>query len=521
VRGLLGTESDVKQNSQRMVLGVIGGLLGAGALAAYLFHARGVWAVSKYTKELEAKGEKLTVDEVLPKAVPPDHNSIGLWRSAMRHWWTNAYVLQTNLPQAMHAVAPGKAVIAWKQPDIRGDGTNTWEQLEADLEKQSNSLASLEAIINRPMLDFYLDYKQGYTLLLPHLAPLKQASVRLNAAALSELRRGDTARAARRIRATLALVKATEDERCVISQLVRMAMTHLALAANWELLQAPTLADADLAQLQQDWMGLEFMQASENALLLERALNQELAEQMRNSSSQFRTTMGSWGTRSSGSGGGWLDRVGQTASDKTKETLWRYAWSYPDQLQSLKGLQAILESMRMLREGKTFKEALDYENKRLDALGIRHLARDRDEPLFLGGPDPRFLFTQGVLAVQRVPVRLLSVEAGREMVVTAIALKRYQLSYGEYPTQLAALAPAFIPATPHDPVDGQALRYRRNADGSFLLYSIGDDGVDNGGDPNCATNSKVVSWQRGRDFVWPSPATEKEIQAAEEKNRSK
>ena len=43
--------------------------------------------------------------------------------------------------------------------------------------------------------------------------------------------------------------------------------------------------------------------------------------------------------------------------------------------------------------------------------------------------------------------------------------------------------PEFVPKVPLDPVDGQPLRYRRNADGTFLLYSVGENGKDDGGNP--------------------------------------
>ena len=35
-----------------------------------------------------------------------------------------------------------------------------------------------------------------------------------------------------------------------------------------------------------------------------------------------------------------------------------------------------------------------------------------------------------------------------------------------------------LASVPLDAVDGQPLRYRRNADGTFSLYSIGENGVD-------------------------------------------
>jgi hypothetical protein len=116
-------------------------------------------------------------------------------------------------------------------------------------------------------------------------------------------------------------------------------------------------------------------------------------------------------------------------------------------------------------------------------------------------------------------------EAAKQTVVAAIALKRYQIKNGNYPSELNSLAPEFIPAVPLDPADGQPLRYRGNADGTFLLYSIGENGLDNGGDPTVAkgADGKNLQWlnPRALDWVWPQPATEAEIQAYYQKLSSK
>src|ERR1022692_2022231 len=77
------------------------------------------------------------------------------------------------------------------------------------------------------------------------------------------------------------------------------------------------------------------------------------------------------------------------------------------------------------------------------------------------------------------------------------------------------LAPEFFPAVPIDPYDGKSLRYHPNDDGTYLLYSVGEDGRDDGGDPtNVASGSSSFYWQnnRARDWVWPQPATDEEIQ---------
>ena len=63
----------------------------------------------------------------------------------------------------------------------------------------------------------------------------------------------------------------------------------------------------------------------------------------------------------------------------------------------------------------------------------------------------------------------------------ACALERYRLAHHDYPETLAALTPQFIDRIPLDIVNGQPMRYRRNSDGQFVLYSIGWNETDDGG----------------------------------------
>jgi hypothetical protein len=82
----------------------------------------------------------------------------------------------------------------------------------------------------------------------------------------------------------------------------------------------------------------------------------------------------------------------------------------------------------------------------------------------------------------------------------ACALERYHLAKGEYPEALDALVPQFIEMLPHDIINGEPLKYRRTAEGSFLLYSVGWNETDDGGQavahPELAENLKM------RDWVW-------------------
>jgi len=180
----------------------------------------------------------------------------------------------------------------------------------------------------------------------------------------------------------------------------------------------------------------------------------------------------------------------------------------------LKGDQILLETARLVRSNGCFHEALRLQQSRLEALGIRRTNNDDGFKMSPPDLDFRSLLSQSVLSLDRVLQRVMAIEVSRQLVITATALKRCQLRHGRYPADLAALVPEFLPAIPHDPVDGKPFRYRVNTDGSFNLYSVGEDGEDNGGDPKPADEKfKSLQWQRGRDWVWPQPARPAEIEA--------
>ena len=112
-------------------------------------------------------------------------------------------------------------------------------------------------------------------------------------------------------------------------------------------------------------------------------------------------------------------------------------------------------------------------------------------------------------------------ETMKNIVISAIALKRYQTRHNQLPDTLAMLVPNLLPSVPVDCIDDRPLRYHLNDDGTFMLYSVGFNGKDDGGDPALLKNAETADedldyydWlsNRALDWVWPQPATEKEIQ---------
>jgi hypothetical protein len=63
----------------------------------------------------------------------------------------------------------------------------------------------------------------------------------------------------------------------------------------------------------------------------------------------------------------------------------------------------------------------------------------------------------------------------------AAALAVYRARHGEYPADLAALVPEILPETPLDLYSDKPFLYERKPDGGYLLYSVYENGVDDGG----------------------------------------
>jgi hypothetical protein len=82
----------------------------------------------------------------------------------------------------------------------------------------------------------------------------------------------------------------------------------------------------------------------------------------------------------------------------------------------------------------------------------------------------------------------------------ACALERHRLARGDFPQTLTTLIPDFADEIPQDVINGQSLRYTKRDDGRFLLYSVGWNGVDDGG-VACYSYPGVPDPLRG-DWVW-------------------
>ena len=155
------------------------------------------------------------------------------------------------------------------------------------------------------------------------------------------------------------------------------------------------------------------------------------------------------------------------------------------------------------------RRKLQFAKQAIKSRSYRHWAEnvgDPEYPVWI----PFYLISRNLRPTGAHLKNLIYDESRRSISVTVIALKRFHLARGHYPDSLSEQVPRFEESVPVDWFDGAPLRYRRTDSSDFLLWSIGEDGIDNGGDPVSAGHYSSI-WDMGHDWVWPRPTPPCEV----------
>jgi hypothetical protein len=487
-------------NRRRIILKAIKVVLGV-AIIIFVIHCSLRFNVASYIATLKARGEPMELAQVVPPLTPVGQNGVPQVIDALTNQVTEN-IETNNLPTSLFVIAPGKVMAVWKQSDVCSpDGTNTWEQLGAILASAKTNLTSFRQMTNYPVLDFQLDYQKYWTVRLFHLAPLRWAAEWLSVSAIYNLHQGHMTEACADVHAMLAIVKGQTEEPLNMSQKVRMAFLYISADATWEILQSTNVSEDALVQLQQDWESLEIMKPVERAYLMQRVQEIHLLEHYRQYPDEL------WRG---------VSGHGEGIQRSMTKYYWRWYSAYADEKRAAQIYQVLVEATRLAETAHSFQMAQSFIGTGFARLGIKK--PEADDDWFLMDVDE---FSVGSLysfeaefSYSLLP-RGLASETTRNLVIAAIAIKRYELQHSQPPDTLETLMPDFLKTDPIDWMDGAPLRYRHNPDGTFLLYSVGSNGVDDNGDPTMPTGTKNYSfyWDNfdARDLVWPQPATADEI----------
>ena len=459
-------------------------------------------ALADYKAKLRAQGEKLTFVE-LGCPFPLETNAnLENFSALVDRLQGKSQIPGAGYVEPIQYESPGRALVIWAGGSMATTNSSyipTWEQLSTDMQAAAELLAELRAELEHP--PSYVGY--DYTNYAPTNWPSKlfvhkrKAAQFLAADSIAALHEHELARAQTDLHALTQLTQVHRDDITLVSAMIRVAIANLGLNVTWQSLQAEGWDEAALARLQRDWEAVDLIAGLEKGFAGERAFGQKgfAVFHGTNVGLQDDYLSGlSLGFSSSKSG---FARLKEQLSAKAAFAYWR-GHMEEDEMFYLHDSQARLEIIRRFKTN-TSAASLQIEIKaQHDAL-----EKEFDKPLgkyrhlFSAVAIPNFSRAFEV-AIQR--------ETERRMTITAIVLKRFHLRNGHHPAALAELAPQFLAAELMDPWGGRPFHYYSNADGTFTLYSVGEDGRDDGGDPTSAksTNAPPDMWT-GKDTVWPTP----------------
>jgi hypothetical protein len=490
---------------------VLAGVVAVILLIPVGLHFRAKWRLQAYRDELKRQGEKLEVSEIAP---PTDPKGLANGAQLLKANNLIGGRLRELAPATMEIVKPGKARVSWREEELiqsvdpayvpeigpKAAKTNIWQLIEPEVLKKEQQLEALRRTMSAGSIQYPVDYAN---LKFSALAKVKTASLNLGAATVAYVRRKDTTSATASIVAMTRMLKNWEREPLLISQLVRTACANIASFATWEALQGGGLDDAQLKSVQQGWEGVELLTEAEHSIEMEEALCHHLIESARQNFPSFQVKTSALDEFNEMFGHLMAEpKAGLRQMVNRYPRYWGWCWvgCYDTERKTLEVDTTLLREFRKIqaRQPNHF-----FETERQPPLDIDFPAYPWDTD---GG------------SFRRAILKFVRQQTHTSLTVAAIALERYRLQHGAYPKSLAEMVPAFLQRVPIDYGDGKEVRYRLNTDATFLLYGVGDNGVDDGGNPT-TPNGEKTRYYNGKDFVWPQAATADEVKAFEEAER--
>ncbi len=417
-------------------LGVVAVTVLVGCLGVISWRAQSARRAEAMLAEIQKRGEPVTAAELDAYYALPDgaFDTTKLWVTAIAPLDGAAYNQDAkDLPIVgtdAEIPPPGEP---W--PEI--------EDVEAFLAKYAESMRLLHEAADRGGAARYdLEFAKGFAMLLEHVQKLRGGARMLSLEAHVRAHRGDAHGAADSIHAMNMLGNSLEQEPVMVSQLVRIAVGGMSVDLCRRLLPRVEFSNEDLQRLAEDFRTIRYKEGFRRSLVGERAVG---IQTIRNPAGDDVVA----GELPSG--------VAPVFGLNRNDDLCQYL--------------AFLERM-IAAAGKPMPQARNEFDKVDTELGTLRNSK-------LG----KVRYTLTALLLPAMSAALDAAARGNAMndaVMTAIAIKRYRRDRGQIPKDLEQLVPDFLKQVPTDPIDGKPLRYVVK-DSEYLLYSVGKNGVDDGG----------------------------------------
>jgi hypothetical protein len=338
------------------------------------------------------------------------------------------------------------------------------------------ALKEVRQAFKRPYERMPLDYDQGFDVVgdfLPYLATLKRCAQFLQLRILAELDNGQNQQALDDLKLLLGVTDSVRNQPFLISLLVRMAILHMTLQPVYEGLAQHRWSDEQLAELETELANEDFLADYEFVMRGERAFAIASFENQRHTREIIMPLE---------NGGSVTNRI----------ILMPEAYFYQNELAFAQMHKLFISPLVDLTNRVVTPAALRQTQAAVEALKKHCFWPYKAQAVMV------------IPAISAGVTKIAGIQSQVDLARVSCALERYRLTNGEYPESLDILSPKFIAQLPHDIINGQPLHYRRTDDGQFILYSVGWNETDDGGEV-VLKKSGSVDQEQG-DWVWQYPA---------------
>lgn len=379
--------------------------------------------------KIRAAGEPVTVAdmEAFYARPPKDRDATQLWLDAFAVIDSPAYKSDANaLPIVGEIEAVPSPGEPWPQID---DAEEFLAKYREPLEKMHQASES------GGEARFPLKISDGIALTLPY-QPLRGAVRLLKLESEIRARQGDARAAAESVRAIFAAARTFERQSFLVSQLIQIEMNDVACERIERLLPAADFSEEDLIQFDRRLAAIDEPAAFRRTLLGERAMY-----------------------------------IHVFANPSCLGTEAPHGWSL---------LRKADETTYLMLAAKQIAAA------RSNTLPLRDAIRQTQDEVtsYLKTPRAawRFPITHKLMPdLNPIVDSVCRAQARHAATRSAIAIERFRRKAAAAPKTLDELTPEFLDQPPIDPFNGALLRYHSGAAG-YKVYSIGPDGIDQGGE---------------------------------------
>ncbi|MGB0581688.1 MAG: hypothetical protein ACPGVU_18485, partial [Limisphaerales bacterium] len=301
--------------------------------------------------------------------------------------------------------------------------TNIWPQLDSRIFDGKTNWMYAERASTNDIIDMEIDWTLGAGIQSTDYIGARDLIAWTRAAVIHDLRKGERESARRRLTVGWRLL-GMHDEPALIAALVRIAGGSILTLASWELLVHDGWSDDQLATLQQTIDRVRFVDSMERAIRQERCAGIQRWHQWREDpglmARNFPPELMEMYTEDA-------RLTGMEEAMLKRPWIWRSFVSKADAAWMLENYHLALNELRAgcgARSQLAYSTAWPEDRKVVDNYLFSRVSR---------------------VAFKRCGEKVFRAETQRELLVTAIAIKRYRLEHGSTPAAIPDLVPKFLP----------------------------------------------------------------------------